>query len=68
MLNEFGNFVPYLQSLPIEVEPFSKSTIVEIAAGYSFNTAITEDGNVYTWGFNEKVKKKPKKRKNGTAY
>ncbi len=32
----------------------NKQKVVEIAAGYSFSIAITDDGEVYAWGFNDK--------------
>jgi len=52
--NNFGNFVAYMQTVPLLIEPLLSKKIVEVAAGYSFSIAITDLGRVYSWGFNEK--------------
>ena len=52
--NQFGNYVAYLQSSPILVEPLLHKRIVEVAAGYCFSIAISSEGEVFSWGFNEK--------------
>jgi alpha-tubulin suppressor-like RCC1 family protein len=54
MLNEFGNFMPHLQSLPLELEELARLDVVHVAAGYGFSVLVTRDGDAYSWGFNEK--------------
>lgn len=37
--------------------------VVHAAGGYSFSVAVTDDGEVYAWGFNDKFQVKKKGRK-----
>lgn len=53
-LQNFGAFTPYIQPVPELVSTFQNVRIVEVAAGYSFSLAVTANGEVYSWGFNEK--------------
>jgi hypothetical protein len=48
-LNNFGNFIPYIQTTPIYLESLAKHSIVEISAGYSFTAAVTSTGLLFTW-------------------
>ena len=52
--NQFGNFISYMQTTPLLVEPLLQCKIEQVAAGYSFSIAITNNGEVYSWGYNEK--------------
>jgi hypothetical protein len=52
--NQFGNYVAYLQNTPILIEPLLHKRIVEVSAGYCFSIAISDEGETYSWGFNEK--------------
>jgi RCC1 and BTB domain-containing protein len=52
--NQFGNFVSTMQSLPLLVEPLARKRVIEVAAGYAFSIAITDKGEAFSWGFNEK--------------
>jgi len=51
---EFGRFANFTQTTPMFVEALRGKKIVEIAAGYACTAAITDSGQLYMWGFNEK--------------
>eukprot|EP00752_Nemacystus_decipiens_P007119 g6377.t1 len=44
--------VPRFQATPRKVSGLGKSPIVQVAAGAWHGMALTEDGAVYTWGYN----------------
>jgi hypothetical protein len=50
----FGTFIPFLQKVPILVEGLENVKIVSVAAGYSFSMAVSERGELYGWGYNDK--------------
>lgn len=50
----FGSFLPYIQSVPKLIEEFKGIRVKHVAAGYSYTAVTTEDGRLFTWGFNEK--------------
>eukprot|EP01118_Nematostelium_gracile_P013110 TRINITY_DN4908_c0_g1_i1.p1 TRINITY_DN4908_c0_g1~~TRINITY_DN4908_c0_g1_i1.p1 ORF type:complete len:793 (-),score=171.07 TRINITY_DN4908_c0_g1_i1:23-2269(-) len=52
--NDFGNFVDFFQTVPRIVPGLSKVKISSVAAGYNFSLACSEEGQLYSWGFNEK--------------
>ncbi|PRP80534.1 hypothetical protein PROFUN_11847 [Planoprotostelium fungivorum] len=53
--NNFGNFVPYNQTVPMYVGGIlSKRKIINVSAGYAYTIAADDQGNVFSWGFNEK--------------
>jgi alpha-tubulin suppressor-like RCC1 family protein len=54
-LGNFGTFTSYLQNIPLLVESLIHERIVKVAAGYSFTLAVTEEGRVYGWGYNDKM-------------
>lgn len=53
-VQNFGSFTPYTQPSPEVVTGLQHVKVVEVAAGYSFSLAVTSQGEVYSWGFNEK--------------
>lgn len=54
-LANFGSFVSYIQPTPIPVNGrLNNVKVVSVAAGYAFNLAVTDRGEVYGWGFNDK--------------
>eukprot|EP01117_Protostelium_nocturnum_P010523 TRINITY_DN378_c0_g1_i1.p1 TRINITY_DN378_c0_g1~~TRINITY_DN378_c0_g1_i1.p1 ORF type:complete len:790 (-),score=282.46 TRINITY_DN378_c0_g1_i1:27-2396(-) len=53
--NNFGNFIPHNQTTPILMAgPLSKIKVSQVAAGYAYSIAVSQEGKVYGWGFNEK--------------
>lgn len=48
-IHNFGNFIPYVQSVPRLIEELSGIHIKEVAAGYSYSIAVAEDGRVFSW-------------------
>lgn len=51
--NDFGNFHAKLELVPIAIPFFDGKHVKQLAGGYSFSAAVTENGELYTWGFNE---------------
>ena len=50
----FGNFKSYLQRTPVLVDGLQNQRVVAVAAGYGYSVAVTDAGQVFTWGFNDK--------------
>jgi alpha-tubulin suppressor-like RCC1 family protein len=54
-LANFGSFVSYLQLTPIPANGrLNNVKVVSVAAGYAFNLAVSNRGEVFGWGFNDK--------------
>ena len=51
---DFAAFRAYLSSVPEPVEELADKTVVAVAGGYSFSLAVTAEGELYAWGFNDK--------------
>eukprot|EP01114_Cavostelium_apophysatum_P015328 TRINITY_DN4148_c0_g2_i2.p1 TRINITY_DN4148_c0_g2~~TRINITY_DN4148_c0_g2_i2.p1 ORF type:complete len:779 (+),score=239.68 TRINITY_DN4148_c0_g2_i2:397-2733(+) len=51
---EFGQFEGYIQSVPLLVSSLLGRRVVECAAGYSCSAIVTDRGELFTFGFNEK--------------
>lgn len=53
-LLDFGAFEPVVVSVPRPIPELSSQQVTKISCGYSFSSAITAQGELFTWGFNEK--------------
>lgn len=53
---DFGNFHSYLQRTPLLIEElaFASIRITKVAAGYGFSVLVTDAGQVWSMGINEK--------------
>ena len=51
----FGNFKSYIQRTPKLLEGLGNVRIVKAAAGYGFSLLLSSTGQVYSYGFNDKL-------------
>ena len=51
---DFGRFEPLMVNVPMLVKELSEVKVATLACGYAFNMAVTDEGQVYGWGFNDK--------------
>lgn len=53
---DFGNFQSYLQRTPLLIEELALSSIriTKVAAGYGFSLLVTDQGQLWSMGINEK--------------
>jgi len=49
---QLGNGVNTSSTLPVAVSALAGETVVAVAAGANFSLAITDEGEVYAWGYN----------------
>eukprot|EP01101_Sappina_pedata_P012161 TRINITY_DN8304_c0_g1_i1.p1 TRINITY_DN8304_c0_g1~~TRINITY_DN8304_c0_g1_i1.p1 ORF type:complete len:748 (-),score=160.17 TRINITY_DN8304_c0_g1_i1:83-2326(-) len=50
----FGEFESYYQKVPVAVAGLLTKRIAAVSAGYSFTLCATTEGEVFSWGFNDK--------------
>eukprot|EP01130_Rhizamoeba_saxonica_P017931 TRINITY_DN8833_c0_g1_i2.p1 TRINITY_DN8833_c0_g1~~TRINITY_DN8833_c0_g1_i2.p1 ORF type:complete len:580 (-),score=122.04 TRINITY_DN8833_c0_g1_i2:587-2326(-) len=53
-ITNFGTFEAFLEKKPTLIQKLLGEKIISASAGYSFSLVLTEDGRLFSWGFNEK--------------
>ena len=53
-VTNFGAFRPFISAVPRLVPGLERVAIRAMAAGYSFNVAVAQDGRCFSWGYNER--------------